>query len=226
MKSKVVVHANPYFLQNAHYTAITMCAQVDNSLIVTEDGEQLLKAGTIYPANDATAQGIVLRDVVMDPANGRFAQFSLLTHGFINEDLLPVALTTAAKTALQTSTELMFFSEKPATGVPSEMWVIDVPKPAELTKGLQKKGTTFNASIVINAGFTKDHDLTTVDVTLACADAPLVVSAVDNSDNGLTIEFTRDYYVDAGFKVGVILNAGSVKETPFASNMAICASCK
>ena len=66
MKSKVVLHGNPYFLQDSHYTAMTMAIETNSALAVDEDGEKILKAGTVYPSNDASALGIVLKDVILD----------------------------------------------------------------------------------------------------------------------------------------------------------------
>lgn len=64
-----------------------------------EDGNYILAAGTIYPANDATAVGIVFEDVDMTYDDAR--PISLITAGHIFEDALPVAPETTAKTALQ-----------------------------------------------------------------------------------------------------------------------------
>lgn len=65
---------------------------------VTDNGAKYVKMGTIYPANDATAEGIVYEDV--DVSTGDMPG-SVVLSGVVYEDRLPVALESAAKTALQ-----------------------------------------------------------------------------------------------------------------------------
>lgn len=62
------------------------------------DGRKIIKAGTIYPANDATAQGIVFND--MDVTNGD-ATGALLIHGFVKTGALTAVPAAEAKTALK-----------------------------------------------------------------------------------------------------------------------------
>lgn len=62
------------------------------------DGAKYVPMGTIYPANDATAVGIVYEDV--DVSTGNVAG-SVVLKGVVYEDRLPVALASAAKTALE-----------------------------------------------------------------------------------------------------------------------------
>lgn len=62
-----------------------------------ENGAKYVKMGTVYPANDNTAIGIVYEDV--DVSTGDMPG-SVVTKGEVYEDRLPVALATAAKTAL------------------------------------------------------------------------------------------------------------------------------
>lgn len=61
------------------------------------NGSKYVKMGTVYPANDATAEGIVYEDV--DVTTGDMPG-SVVTAGEVYEDRLPVALAEAAKTAL------------------------------------------------------------------------------------------------------------------------------
>lgn len=61
------------------------------------NGGKYVKMGTVYPANDATAEGIVYEDV--DVSAGDMPG-SVVTRGEIYEDRLPVQLAEAAKTAL------------------------------------------------------------------------------------------------------------------------------
>lgn len=62
-----------------------------------ENGQKYVKMGTVYPANDATAEGIVYEDV--DVSSGDMPG-SVVTRAEVYEDRLPVALAEAAKTAL------------------------------------------------------------------------------------------------------------------------------
>lgn len=221
MKSKVVLHGNPYFLQDSHYTAMTMAIETNSALAVDEDGEKILKAGTVYPSNDKAALGIVLKDVVLDAQKERFATFSLITHGHIDEDLLPDKVDTAAKAALN---NIVFSSERPASGIPAEMFVLAQPAaPTTLTVGKMAKGATIAGEIKLETGFTFDHTLVPADVCVVSADLPLICSAVDSAAGTVTFTLTRDVFINAGARVGVVLNAGSVKETPFSTNMVIVA---
>lgn len=61
------------------------------------DGKKIVKAGSILPANDATAQGILFHDVdvTQGPQPG-----SLIVEAYILEDRLHTAPAADAKTAL------------------------------------------------------------------------------------------------------------------------------
>lgn len=65
--------------------------------ITGENGAKYVKMGTVYPSNDANAIGIVYEDV--DVTSGDMPG-SVVTKGEVYEDRLPVALASAAKTAL------------------------------------------------------------------------------------------------------------------------------
>lgn len=62
------------------------------------NGGKYVKMGTIYPANGATAEGIVFEDV--DVTSGDMPG-SVVTRGTVYLDRLPVAPDEAAKTALK-----------------------------------------------------------------------------------------------------------------------------
>lgn len=68
------------------YEAINV--QVNSSLV----------AGTIYPANDGTAQGIILNDVVVGA--GDTATVALLKKGYVRKDRLSAELSSEAKAVL------------------------------------------------------------------------------------------------------------------------------
>lgn len=69
----------------------------DSSLAVTEGGRKIIKAGTIYPANDSTAQGVVFSDldVTEGDVNG-----AVLVFGFVKTSALPEEPSAEAKAAL------------------------------------------------------------------------------------------------------------------------------
>ena len=73
----------------------------------------VIKAGTIFPANDATAQGIVLLDVnvATGPTEG-----SIVFQGSIRLDRLPEAPTTEASAALP---RITFFGTTGAVAYPA-----------------------------------------------------------------------------------------------------------
>ena len=85
MKFKTTAITQPKeILYNDHYVAIPYdCSEID----ANNDG--VIKAGTIIPANDETAIGVLLSDVVKaENPNGTIA-----IHGFIKTANLPEAPT-------------------------------------------------------------------------------------------------------------------------------------
>jgi hypothetical protein len=62
------------------------------------DGTKIVKMGTAYPANDATAEGIVYEDI--DVTSGNMPG-SVVTKGIVYEDRLADTLAEGAKTALE-----------------------------------------------------------------------------------------------------------------------------
>ena len=71
-----------------HYVTIARLLEKDSALAVTEDGRKIVKAGTIFPANDATAIGVVFNDY--DVTDGD-QQAAILIHGFVLQAKLPAA---------------------------------------------------------------------------------------------------------------------------------------
>lgn len=85
------------FLASARFQSFT--TQVEQTGVVANDkGRKIVPAGTILPANDATAEGILLTDtdVTHGPQPG-----ALLVEAYILEARLPVAPSAEAKTALK-----------------------------------------------------------------------------------------------------------------------------
>jgi len=69
----------------------------DSAVVTVEDGRSIIKAGTIYPANDATARGVVFKDVDVTDGSGAGA---LIFEAAINENRVPEKPTDAARAAL------------------------------------------------------------------------------------------------------------------------------
>lgn len=63
-----------------------------------ETGNKYVPMGTVYPSNDANAEGIVYEDVDVTTGN---MPGSVVLRGTVYENRLPVALESAAKTALE-----------------------------------------------------------------------------------------------------------------------------
>lgn len=85
-----------------HYVALGFiherATESAKGLAVLEDGRYVVKAGTIYPANDATAKGVVLNDYDVTDGDQMMA---VVVHGFIKQAALPAEPAAAAVTALK-----------------------------------------------------------------------------------------------------------------------------
>lgn len=71
-----------------HYVAIARKIEKDSALAVEEEGRKIVKAGTIFPANDATAIGVVLNDYDVTDGDQMAA---IVRHGFVLVSKLPQA---------------------------------------------------------------------------------------------------------------------------------------
>ena len=91
------------------YSAFPQTVSSTDPAVVTENGVKVLKGGTVYPANDATARGIVLQDYPID-ADGN-AQAAIVYIGDIKGTALIEGLTDEAKSAL---TGIHVFGTSPA----------------------------------------------------------------------------------------------------------------
>lgn len=70
---------------------------LDSGVSIEEDGRWIVKAGTIYPSNDANAVGIVLQDYDVTDSDENIA---VVLHGFVKELALPQEPTDEAKGVL------------------------------------------------------------------------------------------------------------------------------
>lgn len=86
-----------------HYVCTAHTFLKGDAAAITEDGRKVIKAGTIYPTNDASAIGIVFSD--MDVTDGDMTG-AILIHGFVKTAALPTEPAAAAKTALKQVTFL------------------------------------------------------------------------------------------------------------------------
>ena len=86
-------------LFNDHYVA-KPCMVSATGVTANSEGKKIVKAGTIYPANDKTAKGVLLHDT--DVTNGN-APGTIVIHGFVDDAKLVangITVTAAALGAL------------------------------------------------------------------------------------------------------------------------------
>lgn len=85
-----------------HYVALgfkhSRAIQGSTGLATLVDGRYVVKAGTVYPANDATAIGLILNDY--DVTDGD-AMMAVVIHGFIKVAALPAVPTADAIAAMK-----------------------------------------------------------------------------------------------------------------------------
>lgn len=79
------------------YTAVPQVFSQNSPMATTIGGRQIIPMGFIFPANDATAQGIVMRDI--DVTDGDY-QGPIILEGYIHLKKLPTAPSEAARTAM------------------------------------------------------------------------------------------------------------------------------
>ena len=81
-----------------HYVGVAKTFARNDSAAATVNGRKIIKAGTIYPSNDANAIGVVFYDV--DVTDGD-QNGTLIVHGFIKKAALPANPSANAKSALK-----------------------------------------------------------------------------------------------------------------------------
>ena len=98
--SKVTSYESPVNFLESEIGLITKTYTGEQAKAVLDSttGRKLIKAGTVYPANDATAKGIVFETV--DMTDDAKAPISLIVAGRIYENRLPATVQTAAKGVL------------------------------------------------------------------------------------------------------------------------------
>lgn len=88
MKTVDYASAKQILAMPDHYVAIAKKLEKDSALAVTEEGRKIVKAGTMYPANDATAEGVILNDYDVTDGDQMAA---VVIHGFVLKAKLPAA---------------------------------------------------------------------------------------------------------------------------------------
>lgn len=84
---------------------------VERDIAVDEDARKIVKGGTVFPANNGTAIGIVFEDI--DVTDDAVRPASIIIAGRILKNRLPVKIAEEAVAALQAKG--LFFDEEPET---------------------------------------------------------------------------------------------------------------
>lgn len=222
MAKHVCWHKNPYFLQDDHYTGITQWVNEGNANLVLEDGEYILKAGTIWPTNNTGAIGIVLRDVVV-PAGSGGVTFTLLTHAHINPDYLPAAPTANALSSLPKTIVFSNPGDDNAS-VPAGYFAIkNKSAAASVSAGAFAAGATVTSSVVVNAispfSFNNTQDI--LDWQISDYNYPVYVSSVVEStgDCTVTIKARNGFHCHAGEELTLRVMPGAFASADYPSNI-------
>ena len=94
---------------------ITYTFSKSSSLAVEENGRKIIKGGTIYPSNDASAKGIVFHDV--DVTDGDKSE-ALMVGGVYLADKLSAVVNSGALGVFQA--QGLFAQESPVVEVPED----------------------------------------------------------------------------------------------------------
>lgn len=96
VSKKTTYDSQPAFVSSDHIISRTRTAT--QAMGTTENGRTILKAGTVFPANDETAQGIVLHDI--DLTHGD-QPVGVMVEGYVYESRLPETVSAEAKEAMK-----------------------------------------------------------------------------------------------------------------------------
>lgn len=113
MKYKTIAYdsAKHILAMPDHYVSIARKAAKATEaggMVVKEGDRFIIKAGTVYPANDATAIGLVMQDYDVTDSD---ASMAIIIHGFVRADRLPAALSETAKPVLPQITVIAAITE-------------------------------------------------------------------------------------------------------------------
>lgn len=116
MAEQIITLNRPNFLASeVGLRTVTYTFASTYSGAVTENGRKIIKAGSIYPTNDASAVGIVFQDV--DVTDGNKVE-ALMVSGHYYSDKLPVSPATATVTAF--TGKGLYGEVEPTTTVPAD----------------------------------------------------------------------------------------------------------
>lgn len=96
--TKAAAYNPGWFLADAEDCTRLTHQMLQAKATTATNGSKYIPMGTVYPANDGTAIGIVYEDV--DVSSGDMPG-SVVTRGTVYADRLPVAIDSAAQTALE-----------------------------------------------------------------------------------------------------------------------------
>lgn len=96
VSKKTTYESTPAFVSSDHIVSRTRTAK--KAMGTNVNGRITLKAGTVFPANDATAEGIVLHEI--DLTHGD-QPVGIMVEGYVYEARLPQTVAAAAKTAMK-----------------------------------------------------------------------------------------------------------------------------
>lgn len=99
------------FLASSKFQSFTEYVDNTNAAVITDTrGRKVIPAGSIFPANDATATGVTINEV--DVTNNA-APVGVIVEGYLLQERLPVMPSNEAKTAM---TGIKWRDAEPVTG--------------------------------------------------------------------------------------------------------------
>lgn len=183
-----------------HYVAYSETFAKDHALSATINGRKIVRAGTIFPSNDANAVGIVLND--LDVTNGDQTG-AIVVHGFIATAKLPALPSANAKTALKA---IEFYPKSAVTVTVTSLGdkvAAGAAIATEVTAMLTISGSRFREDATTLANWTFVGETTT----------KLAVTKIELAEDGFTAIFT--------LKASAETVAGTITAIPSAAATAI-----
>lgn len=109
----IIINRPNFLASEVSLRLVSTTAEATSSLAVTENGRKVIKAGTIYPSNDALAKGIIFQDVDVTDGN---AAAPLMVAGHYYSDKLADTIAEAAVNAFKA--QGLFGATEPAVTRP------------------------------------------------------------------------------------------------------------
>ena len=88
----------PNWLAHRHRVLQTKTGKAADGCATEEDGKTVILSGAVWPANDATAEGIVVNKV---DVSKKAKPISVMVEGYVYEGRLPVEVSEEAKAAMK-----------------------------------------------------------------------------------------------------------------------------